>query len=109
MINEAIAKTTEEMMECDSPFAEFVEEHLTSICVNEAVAEKLLNPDKSLKAFVEETTEEYRDEARKRGTGLQAAGAPDKVFHEKVEAYYGITEADKAGEKTNAINVLDLL
>lgn len=109
MINEAIAKTTEEMMECDSPFAEFMEEHLTSICANEAVAAKLLNPDKNLKAFVAEVTKEYEQEARKRGTGLQAAGAPDKVFHEKVEAYYGITEADKAGGETDAIDVLDLL
>ncbi|MCI9598566.1 MAG: hypothetical protein HFE75_15055 [Firmicutes bacterium] len=109
MIDKAIAKITEEAMEDGSPFAEFMEEHLTSICVNEAVARKLLDPGKSLKAFVHGITKEYEEKARKRGNGTQAAGAPDRVFHEKAEAYYGVTEADKKAGKAGTIDVLDLL
>ena len=109
MIDKAIAKITEEAMEDGSPFAEFIEEHLTSICVNEAVAGKLLAPGKSLKTFVREVTKEYEAKARQRGSGAQAAGAPDRVFYDKAEAYYGITEADKSAGEAGSIDVLDLI
>lgn len=108
MVNEAIAKITEEMMKCNSPFAEFIEEYLTSICTNEAVAGKLLNPNKNLEAFVTAVTKEYEQEARKRGTGLQAAGDRDQVFFKKAEEYYGITSADKSADG-GVIDIRDLL
>lgn len=108
MVNKAIAKITEEMMKCNSPFAEFIEEYLTSICTNEAVATKLLNPNKNLEAFVTDVTKQYEQEARKRGTGLQAAGDKDQVFFKKAEAYYDITDADKSAS-AGVIDIRDLL
>lgn len=108
MRNEAIAKITEEMMKCNSPFAEFVEEYLTSICTNEAVATKLLNPNKNLETFVEHVTKEYEQEARKQGTGLRVAGDKDQVFYKKAEAYYEITDADKSAS-AGVIDIRDLL
>lgn len=110
MIDRAIKKIAEEMMECDSSFAQFIEEYLTSICTTMRVAEKLLEPEKSLKEFVEKTTKEYEDKARKQGSGAQAVGDADQIFFQKVEAYYDITEEDKApANHSDVIDIRDLL
>lgn len=110
MIDRAIGKITAEMMECNSSFARFIEEYLTSICVTTRVAEKLLDPKKNLKEFVELITKEYEEKARKQGTGGQAVGDADQVFFEAVEAYYNITEEDKAPvRKSDTIDIRDLL
>lgn len=99
MIDKAIAKITDEMMKINHPFAVFIEEYLTSICTNDRVAEKLLNPQKSLKEFVDKTIDEMRKVAQRGGSGAQIAGAPDEEFYRRAETYYGITEEDKAAKK----------
>ena len=113
MKNKAIAKITDEMMKLDNSFAQFIEEYLTSICTTDAVAEKLLDPEKSLKTFVTEIIKEQRKIARGQGTGTQVVGAPDTYFYEKVEAYYDITEADKSSmattSKKDIIDITDFL
>lgn len=99
MIDKAIARITDEMMKVNHPFAVFIEEYLTSICTNDRIAEKLLNPQKSLKGFVDKTVAEMRKVAQQGGSGAQSAGLPDVEFHRRAEEYYGITDEDKAGRK----------
>ena len=99
MINEAIAKITDEMMKIDTPHAVAVEEHLTSICKTEVVAMKLLDESKTLKGFMDQLLEE----AKKRKKGNVAYIAPDEVY-QMAEDYYGITEDDK---KAVPVAVLD--
>lgn len=106
MIDKAIAKITKEMMELDNDFARFIEEYLTGICTTERVAEKLLDPGKSLKEFVEKVTSEYEEKAKKQGHGCQAVGAPDGYFFKRAEEYYGIGFAKTSPPK---IDVMDLL
>jgi len=72
----------------------------SSICTNEKVAEKLLNEEKTLKEFLNKQEEEMRKVAQKTGTGHQSAGLSDAEFYERAEGYYGITDEDKQGRKT---------
>ena len=51
MINKAIAKITNEMMEKNDALARLIEEHLTEKCTSIAVAEKILDPNKQLAAI----------------------------------------------------------
>ena len=108
MIDKAIAKITDEMMKIDTPHAVAIEEYLTDICTTEAVAVKLLDESKSLKGFLKQLL----DEAKKRKKGDVAYIAPDEVW-EMVEAYYGITEEDKASmggmSATDIIDITNLL
>lgn len=102
MIDKAIARVTEEMMKIDDPLAQLVEEHLTEVCITERVAEKLLDPKKTLKEAHKKIWEEAR--RRKKGNG---AYIPDQEIYEMVDEYYGITAGMM--EKQESINVLDLL
>ena len=100
MIDKAIAKITDEMMKIDTPLAQGIEEHLTGICKSEAVAEKILNPEKKLSDICKKVT----DEARKRAKGGVAYIPPEEVFR-MVDEYYGIgTERPK-----EHIDIMDLL
>lgn len=112
--NKAIAKTTDEMMKNGHPFAIFIEEYLTRICINKSVAEKLLDPEKSLDKFVNKVISDMKEIAQKNRTGNAGiAGAPDEEFFRMVEEYYGITEEDKVGTmedtRTNVIDITDFL
>lgn len=100
MIEKAIAKVTDEMMKMDDPLAQMIEEHLTKNCNSERIAEKLLDPNKTLK----EVHGKIWDEARTRRKG-NGAYIPDQEIYDMVDEYYGITPASKA----DTINVLDLL
>lgn len=53
MINKAIAKITDEMMKINDPVAQGIEEYLTGICTSISVAEKLLDPQKTLSRRLE--------------------------------------------------------
>jgi len=113
MINKAIAKITDEMMKLNHPFVNFIEEHLTSICTNEKVAEKLLNENRTLKEFLEKQESDMKKIAQKSGTGHQSAGMSDTDFYARAEEYYGITEEDKQTKRTavksNVIDMSDFL
>ena len=110
MIDKAIAKITDEMMKNSHPFSIFIEEYLTGICTNDKVAEKLLNPEKSLDKFVGKVTSDMRDIAQKNRTGNSGiAGAPDEEFYHMADEYYGITEEDKSGiRKAAAVEAIDI-
>lgn len=102
MINKAIAKITDEMMKMDDPLAQLIEEHLTEVCKTDQVAERLLDPKKSLKQI----HKMLWDEARKRKKG-GGAYIPEPEIYDMVDKYYGITEGSKPAAKT--INVMDLI
>ena len=106
MIDKAIAHITDQMMQLNQPLVQLIEEHLSEICTTTAVAEKLLNEEKTLK----ELNDKVWSEARKRKQG-NAAYIPESEIFTMSEEYYGITEADKnIHHKTgNVINILDLM
>ena len=84
MINKAIAKITNEMMEKNDALARLIEEHLTEKCTSIAVAEKILDPNKQLAAI-------HRmiwDAARKRKEG-NSAFIPDAEIYKMIDKYYG--------------------
>ena len=109
MIDKAIEKITKEAMEINNPFAFFLEEHLTEMCTSNAVAEKLLAEGKSLRQICTRIENRMRKEAQEANSGKRSAvwGAPDAVFYEEVEKYYGIDQKSKSAS-VNRVNVLDL-
>ena len=100
MIDKAIAKITDEMMKIDTPLSQGIEEHLTGICKSEAVAEKILNPEKKLSDICKKVT----GEAKKRAKNGVAYIPPDEVFR-MVDEYYGIGTAPAKEH----IDIMDLL
>ena len=112
-IDEAIAKITDEAMSIGHPYAVFLEEHLTSICTTETVAEKLLNPQKGLKKHVDDIIAEKRKEAEKNRKGnTGGAGITDEEAYRRVEEYYGIRAEDQrsaAAPVPGVINLSDFL
>ena len=101
MVNKAIARITDEMMKIDDPLAQLLEEHLTEICTTDQVAEKLLDPEKTLKELHGKVWDEAKN--RKKGNG---AYIPDKEIFQMAEDYYGIQQKAAPAKQ---INVLDLL
>lgn len=105
MINKAIAKITNEMMEKNDALARLIEEHLTEKCTSIAVAEKILDPNKQLAAI-------HRmiwDAARKRKE-RNSAFIPDAEIYEMIDKYYGIdTAASRPAKQQTKINAMDLL
>ncbi len=118
MINQAIAKITDEMMKKNDPLITMIEEHLTNICTNEAVASKLLIGGKNLDGCSKKIWQEAGK--RKKGNG---AHIPDSECFEMAEKYFEITEKDKLGTEHrnvkssniresdfgNIVDILDLL
>lgn len=96
MTNKAIARITEEMMDAGDEMTRTLEEYLTSICVNERIAEKLLNPDKTLKAFKEQLWQEA-SKRQKQGKTIMTS---DEIIP-MLESYFGITEEDKEGKQSS--------
>jgi hypothetical protein len=104
MIDKAIARITDEMMKANDPLITMLEEHLTGICTTDAVAEKLLQEEKTLKG----ASKIIWDEARTRKVG-NGAHISDAECCEMAEAYFGITEEDKAGcRKAAKQDVIDI-
>lgn len=102
-IGKAIKKITEEMMENQNNTAiRVIEEHLTSICTTNEVAEKILNEEKTLRGALEA----IRNEAQKEKVG-NCACIDDKRGFEIVEKYFGIEEEDKKFNKI--IDIIDLI
>ena len=103
MMDKAIEKLTREMMEANDPLVTMLEEHLTNICTNDRVAEKLLQEGKTLK----EVSTKLWNMASKRKQG-SGAHIPDAECFLVAEEYYGITEEDKAGRGKADDNVVDI-
>lgn len=104
MLDEAIAKLTEEMMKTEDPAIRAIEEHLTERCTSTAVAEKLLDPEKTLKGALDV----MRAEAKKRAVDGVGVIPPDEGFR-IVEGYFGISEIKETKQEQDNINVLDLI
>ena len=105
MINKAIAKITDEMMKINDPVAQGIEEYLTGICTSISVAEKLLDPQKTLSGACSKVW----DEAKKRKTG-NCAYIPQEEVYAIVRKYYGIeTGPARQAKQQTKINVMDLL
>ena len=100
MIDKAIEKITKEMMEIDTPLAIGIEEHLTKVCKTEHIAEKILNPEKSLKGACDVITEEARKRAKK-----GSAMISDMDAYRMADEYFGIYKP----EKSKRINIMDLI
>lgn len=105
--NDAIKRITEEAMKLNNPFATYIEEYLTNECTSDTVAEKILNPQKSLKEFTDTITEEMRAEAQKGGTGARSAGASDEYFYRRAREYYEIGKEKK--KSSDVMNLFDFL
>ena len=110
MIDKAIEKITKEAMDMNDPFAFFIEEHLTNACTSNAVAEKLLADDKSIKKIATRIRTQMEKEAKEANPGKRSAwwGAPDAKLLKMVDEYYGLDQATTAPEQKEHINVLDL-
>lgn len=108
MIDQAIAHITEQMMaEGEDPLAIIIEEHLTRICTNMEVAEKLLAPEKSVK----KCAAMLWDEAKNRRKN-NAAIIPADEMYSLIDSYYGIQQgaaAQAAKDKTGTIDIRDFL
>lgn len=100
MINKAIAKITNEMMQENDPLVQMIEEHLTKICTNEDIATKLLIEGKTLKEVKDKLYAKAKIKAEKNRNG-NAGGAhiSDEECFAFAEDYYGITEEDKQETK----------
>ena len=114
MINEAIKKITDEMMKENDPLVLMIEEHLTGICTNDRVAEKLMAEGKTIKAVRDQLYAKARPIAEKNRIG-NAGGAhiSDAECFQAAEEYFGITEEDKKGGRRSPsagiIDITDLL
>lgn len=107
-IDMAVAKITDEAAKINTNFAIFLEEHLTSICVDDYIAEKLLAEDKNLKTIHDKIEKEAKETANKGQGQVRIIGKPDAEIYSELEEYYGIgTEQIKAEAKK--IDVLDLI
>lgn len=108
MKDKAIAKITDEATKINSPVAFAIEEHLTELCTTNAVAEKLLAEDKTLKGAYDLVWKEAKRRAKDR-----CAYIPPEEVWDIVEKYYGIDNAGtkKKPKKAEAdmVDVLDLL
>lgn len=105
MINKAIARITEEMMKLNDPVAQGIEEYLTGICTSVSVAEKLLDPGKTLNGAYSKVW----DEAKRRKKGNCAYIPPEEVYA-IVREYYGIEAGHtRPAKQQTKINAMDLL
>ena len=103
MINKAIAKITEEMMNVGDEMTRILEEYLTSICTNEKVAEKILNPNKTLEEFMKQLWKIAKDRQKNSKASMTSV-----EIIPMLEDYFGITETDKSGRKTTPTSVIDI-
>lgn len=100
MKDKAIAKITQECEENDYLIP--LEEYLTSICTTEKIAEKILNPDKTLKGAFEE----MKKIARGRQKNGVAYIPPEEGFG-IIKKYFGIELEEKHNKEI--IDILDFI
>ena len=103
MINEAIAKITEEALAINNPAVTAIEEYLTDNCKTDEYAKALLNQEKTLKGCWDAITKKAKEKAAN-GTAVLS----DKEVFDMAEEYFG-TGKTAASYKSKVVNVLDLL
>ena len=81
-----------------------IEEYLTSICTTDAVAEKILEKEKTLQKCLDH----MRKIAQKKAVHGFACIPPEEGF-KIIGEYYGITEADKSQTVGNVIDIMDYI
>lgn len=102
MIDKAIAKITDEMMKSNNPAIRHIEEHLTAICTNEEVAEKILAEGKTLQGAYNA----MKNEARRMSGGSGEICISDEDGFRIADEYFGISANKDAPAK---IDIMDLL
>lgn len=101
-INEARAKITDESQKIGGPLANFIEEHVNSLCTNVDVAAKVM--DRKLSDLVKK----IEDEARKNKTG-NIGMVSDADVIEMTDEFYQLTKAAPKARTPGVIDVLDLI
>ena len=96
-IDDAIAKMTEECNKHEDLIP--IEEYFTGICTTDEIAEKILNPQKSLMGAVRAMGEVARKNRR--------TNIPDAEGYEIMRDYFGIKLKEK--KSAEVVDVLDLL
>lgn len=104
MINEAIAKITEEALAINNPAVTAIEEYLTDNCKTDEYAKALLNQEKTLKGCWDEITKKAREKAVNNTAVLSA----EEVFN-IAEKYFDITETPHISYASKVVNILDVL
>lgn len=108
MINKAISHLAEQMMKNQEAYIVAIEEHLTNICTNEKIAQKLLAEGKTVDGAFN-AMKKKAEKAAKNGS----ACFRDEEGFQIVEEYYGITEEDKGARRSvgsaKIIDITDLL
>ena len=107
MIDKAIAKLTQEMMEANDPVIQMIEEHLTEVCTTDEIAEKILAEGKTLKGALEE----IENAARERRKGHKSCiCVSDAEGFRITDKYFDIMHLiGKAKQEQDNINILDLI
>lgn len=101
-INNARAKITKESQSIGGPLANFIEEHINSLCTNHDVAAKVM--DKNLKDLIKK----IEDEARNNRTG-NVGMISDADVIEMADEFYGIGAAAKKARTSDVIDVFDFI
>lgn len=96
IIDKAIKHITDQAIDINEPLTTMIEEHLTEICNNEEIANKLLNEKKTLKQL----NKNIWNTAKQRKQG-NCAYIPDAEIYETVEEYYNIIDTEKNTEQRN--------
>ena len=104
--NDAIAKLATEVMHEEDSLIQMLEEHLTSICLNDHVAGKILQNGKTLKEIRDQLYAKAKPAALKNRKGDSGGcNISDAECFCLTEEYFGITEEDKAGIGNRKIRV----
>ena len=106
-IDDAIAKITNESQ--GNRTLIIFEESLTSICTNDIIAEKIMDPNKKLKDCAKKTMESAKKQAFE-----GCAMVENEDVYEMIRKYYDISESDVKAHTThapssNVIDITDLL
>ena len=113
MINEAIEHITNQAMEIAKEPEKReaiikIEEHLTAKCNSEAIADKLLNKEKSLAALYTSIEEKAKEMITKKSGTVCVALTSEDVFN-MVDEYYGIADTVSQDDNATEVNIFDFL
>lgn len=101
-INEARAKITDESQQIGGPLANFIEEHVNSLCTNVDVAAKVM--DRKLSDLIKKI------EAKARENKVGNVGVvSDADVIEMADEFYQLTKAAPKARTPGVIDVLDLI
>lgn len=113
MINKAIAHITEQAMDIAKEPEKReaiikIEEHLTAKCNSEAIADKLLNKEKSLSELYDIITEKAKEKITKKSGTVCVALTSEEVFN-VVDEYYNIAAKTGRADIAAEVSIFDFL